>query len=168
MVFVDESGVNLGMTRLYGRGKIGSRVVEPCPRNKGKNLSVIGALSLDGLIASMTIEGSTDSAVFQTYVESLLVPNLWPGAVVLMDNLSTHKNVKVRKAIESVGAKLVFLPAYSPDLSPIELCWSKFKEFLRSSQARTKEALDIAITEAFRKISECDVFNWFEHCGLFI
>lgn len=127
MVFVDESGVNLGMNRTYGRGKIGDRIVEACPRNKGKNISVIGALSLDGLIASMTIEGSTDSAVFKTYVEQILVPKLWHGAIVLMDNLSVHKNVKVREAIEAVVAKIVFLPAYSPDLSPIELCWSKFK-----------------------------------------
>lgn len=85
-----------------------------------------------------------------------------------MDNLSVHKNALVRKTIESVGAKLVFLPAYSPDLSPIELCWSKLKQILRSCKARTKEALDIAITEAFSQITENDIFNWFEHCGLFI
>ena len=156
------------MTRLYGRGKVGERVVMDCPRNKGKNTSVLGALSLDGLIASMTVIGSTDKNVFETYVERILIPQLWPGAIVLRDNLSVHKGSRIEELIGSVGAKLVFLPAYSPDLSPIELCWSKFKEFLRSRQPRTQEELDQAITSAIAQITEDDIFGWFAHCGLFI
>ncbi|MDJ0553926.1 MAG: IS630 family transposase [Microcoleaceae cyanobacterium MO_207.B10] len=176
LVFVDESGVNLGMTRVYGRGKVGERVVSNAPRNKGKNTSVLGALSLDGLIASMTVIGSTNKNVFETYIEQILVPQLWPGAIVLMDNLSVHKGSRIQELISSTGAKLIFLPAYSPDLSPIELCWSKFKEFLRSRQARTQEQLDRVISEAFAErgvsriaqITEDDAIGWFEHCGLFI
>ena len=176
LVFVDESGVNLGMTRLYGRGKVGERVVSNAPRNKGKNTSILGALSLDGLIASMTVIGSTNKNVFETYIEQILVPQLWPGAVVLMDNLSVHKGSRIQELISSRNAKLIFLPAYSPDLSPIELCWSKFKEFLRSRQARTQEQLDRVISEALAEpsgsyiaqITEDDVMGWFEHCGLFI
>ncbi|MGD1698663.1 IS630 family transposase [Dapis sp. BLCC M229] len=176
LVFVDESGVNLGMTRLYGRGKVGERVVSNAPRNKGKNTSVLGALSLDGLIASMTVIGSTNKNVFETYIEQILVPQLWPGAIVLMDNLSVHKGSRIQELISSTGAKLIFLPAYSPDLSPIELCWSKFKEFLRSRQARTQEQLDRVISEALAEpsgsyiaqITEDDAIGWFEHCGLFI
>jgi hypothetical protein len=160
--------VNLGMTRLYGRGKVGERVVMDSPRNKGKNTSVLGALSLDGLIASMTVIGSTNTKVFETYIEKILLPQLWPGAIVLMDNLSVHKGKKIKELISSVGAKLVFLPAYSPDLSPIELCWSKFKEFLRSREPRTQEELDRTITEAIAQITEDDIFGWFAHCGLFI
>jgi transposase len=94
------------MTRLYGRGKVGERVVMECPRNKGKNTSVLGALSLDGLIASMTVIGSTDKNVFETYVEQILVPQLWPGAIVLMDNLSVHKGPRIKELITSAGAKL--------------------------------------------------------------
>ena len=156
------------MTRLYGRGKVGERVVMDSPRNKGQNTSILGALSLDGLIASMTVIGSTDKNVFETYVEFILVPQLWPGAIVMMDNLSVHKSPRIKELISSAGAKLVFLPAYSPDLSPIELCWSKFKEFLRSHEARTQEELDQAITLAIAQITEDDVFGWFAHCGLFI
>ncbi len=120
------------------------------------------------VIASMTVVGSTNKNVFETYVEQILVPQLWPGAIVLMDNLSVHKNSKIQELISSAGAKLMFLPAYSPDLSPIELCWSKFKNFLRSRQARTQEQLDRAISEAIALLTEDDVFGWFTHCGLFI
>jgi transposase len=148
--------------------KTGERVVMDCPRNKGKNTSILGALSLDGLIASMTVIGSTDTKVFETYVEKILLPQLWQGAIVLMDNLSVHKGKRIKELISSVGAKLVFLPAYSPDLSPIELCWSKFKDFLRSREPRTQEELDRTITEAIAQITEDDVFGWFAHCGLFI
>ncbi|MGK7922678.1 MAG: transposase [Trichodesmium sp.] len=140
--------INFLETRLYGRGKVGERVVSNPPRNKGKNTSVLGGLSLDGLIASTTVIGSTNKNVFETYIKQILVPQLWPGAIVLMDNLSIHKGSRIQELISSTGAKLMFLPAYSPDLSPIELCWSKFKEFLRSRQARTHEQLDQVISEA--------------------
>lgn len=133
LVFVDESGLNLGMTRLYGRAERGERLYDSCPRNRGKNISLIGALSLDGLIATMSIPGSVNTDVFVTYVQQILAPQLWTGAVVVMDNLSVHQAQAIRDVIEAVGARVVFLPPYSPDLSPIELCWSKLKQCLRAA-----------------------------------
>ena len=127
----------------------------------------IGALNLDGIVAAMTIPGSTNTEVFLTYVTQVLIPQLWKGAIVVMDNLKAHHAESVRVAIESVGAKVKFLPPYSPDLSPIELCWSKLKQFLRSCEARTLDALDQALTEAVKYITEEDAFAWFNHCGLF-
>lgn len=167
LVFVDEAGVNLTLTRLYARAIGGERAVDATPRNAGDNLSLIGALSLDGLIAAMTLKGSVDTPVFLAYISEVLAPQLWPGAIVVMDNLRVHHAQSVRLAIEAVGAQLIFLPPYSPDLSPIELCWSKLKQFLRSRKARTDDALDQAMTDVMNYISEDDAWGWFNHCGLF-
>jgi len=167
LVFIDESGVNLAMTRLYGRNIEGERVHDECPGNKGKNVTIIGAMSDEGLIATMSLPGSLNTESFLVYVEKILLPALWIGAIVVMDNLPVHHADKIKFLIESVGAKVKFLPPYSCDLSPIELCWSKFKELLRSAQARTLDALDIAITNAINCISDEDALNWFHHCGLF-
>ncbi len=117
LVFVDESGINLGMTRLYGRDKSGERLYDCCPRNRGSNISLIGALSLDGLIATMSLSGSVNTEVFITYVQEILTPQLWMGAVVIMDNLPVHKAHRIQEIIASVGANVVFVPPYSPDLS---------------------------------------------------
>lgn len=167
LVFIDEAGIHLGMVRLFARAFRGERAVDTVPRNRGTNVSLIGALSLDGLIASMTLEGSVDTPAFLSYVYDVLAPQLWVGAIVVMDNLKVHHAHSVRRAIEAVGARVVFLPPYSPDLSPIELCWSKLKQFLRSKAARTYAALDQAMTEAVDYITEDDVSGWFNHCGLF-
>jgi len=137
------------------------------PTLKSGNVSLIGALNMDGLIASMTVPGSTNTEVFITYVTQVLLPQLWQGAIVVMDNLKVHHAELVRVAIESVGDRVKFLPPYSPDLSPIELCWSKLKQFLRSCEARTHESLDQAMAEAVNLITEEDAFGWFNHCGLF-
>jgi transposase len=135
----------------------------------GQNISLIGGMSIDGLIATMSVIGSVNTHVFLFYVQEILIPQLWVGAIVLMDNLPVHHAREVRAAIEAVGAKLVFLPPYSPDLSPIELCWSKLKQLLRSAKARTREALDQALTEIINGcISSDDAAAWFAHCGLFI
>ena len=115
----------------------------------------------------MTVPGSINTQVFLTYVTQVLAPQLWKGAIVVMDNLKVHHAERVRLAIESVGAKVKFLPPYSPDLSPIELCWSKLKQFLRSCEARTLESLDQAMALAVNYITEDDDFGWFNHCGLF-
>lgn len=155
------------MARLFARAFRGERAVDAVPRNHGTNISLIGALSLDGLIASMTLKGSVDTSVFLSYVRDVLVPQLWVGAIVVMDNLKVHHAHSVCQAIEAVRARVVFLPPYSPDLSPIELCWSKLKQFLRSKAARTDEALDQAMTEAVQCITEDDAIGWFNHCGLF-
>ncbi len=170
LVFIDETGIHLGMTRLYGRAPIGERLYDSeAPSNGGKNISLIGGMSIDGLIASLSIAGSVNTDVFLFYIQEVLIPQLWVGAIVVMDNLPVHHASVVRETIEAVGAKVVFLPPYSPDLSPIELCWSKLKQLLRSAKARTIEALDQALT---RIINECicadDALGWFAHCGLFI
>jgi transposase len=164
-VFLDETGVNLAMTRLYARAPQGQRAYASTPVNKGKNITVLGALSLDGIIAAMTVEGSTDTEVFLTYVHTILVPTLRPGQIVLMDNLSSHKDERIQTAIESVGATLEYLPPYSPDFSPIEPCWSKVKAILRATAARTRETLDAAITQALHRVTPQDARGWFAHCG---
>jgi transposase len=145
----------------------GERAVGSIPKSKGGNVSLIAALNLDGLVAAMTVPESTNTEVFLTYVTQVLAPQLWKGAIVVMDNLKVHHAERVRVAIESVGAKVKFLPPYSPDLSPIELCWSKLKQFLRSSEARTLASLDQAMALALNYITEDDAFGWFNHCGLF-
>lgn len=155
------------MSRLEARAVNGERAVGSIPGSKGGNVSLIGALNIDGIVAAMTISGSTNTDVFLTYVTQVLIPQLWKGAIVVMDNLKAHHAESVRVAIESVGAKVKFLPPYSPDLSPIELCWSKLKQLLRSSEARTLDSLDKALTEAVNNITEEDAFGWFNHCGLF-
>jgi len=162
---VDESGVNIAMTRLYARALRGERAHGDRPDKRGKNVTIIGAIALRGMIGAMTFKGGTDTLAFQTYVKEVLVPNLWSGACVVMDNFSSHKVSGIQEAIESVGAHLVYLSPYSPEFSPIENCWSKIKEFLRSTAARTYEDLDLAITEAFNTVNLSDIIGWFTHCG---
>jgi transposase len=170
LVFIDETGMHLGFTRLYGRSPQGERVYDSeAPGDSGQNISLIGGMSLDGLIATMSVVGSVNTDVFLFYVQEILVPQLWVGAIIVMDNLPVHHAIVIREAIKAVGAKVVFLPPYSPDLSPIELCWSKLKQLLRSAKARTREALDQALTQIINEcISADDALGWFNHCGLFI
>lgn len=164
LVFVSEAGVNLAMSRRYARSLKGTRAYGDRPDGRGKNVTMIGAVSLQGFVASLTFQGGTDSLAFQTYVSEVLVPNLWSGACVVMDNFSSHKVTGIKEAIEAVGARLVYLPPYSPDFNPIENCWSKVKEFLRSQAVRTYEALDQAITDAFNAVTIKDMISWFTHC----
>jgi len=127
-------------------------------------MTILGAMSLGGIIASMTIEEATDGDIFLAYVEHILCPALKPGDVVVMDNLSSHKIKGVRRLIEKAGAEVLYLPPYSPDLNPIEKAWSKLKQILRAAKARTKEALEKAITEAIRMITPDNSKAWFHHC----
>jgi transposase len=165
MKFIDESGINLTMTRAYGRGPRGERVVGAVPQNYGPNITMIAALALQGVEAVMTIDGATDADVFRAYGEQVLCPTLTAGDIVVMDNLRAHKVAGIRDRIEERGARLVFLPPYSPDLSPIELCWSKLKTLLRAAQARTREALDAAVQQALTVVMPSDARGWFRHCG---
>lgn len=126
---------------------------------------MICALRLDGSTACMSIEGATDTEVFQSYVRGVLVPTLRAGDLVIMDNLSPHKNEQTLAFIEKAGAQAQFLPAYSPDLNPIEKMWSKIKQSLRSSEARTNEALLEAIASALKSVTAQDARNWFASCG---
>jgi transposase len=162
---VDESGVNLAMTRLYGRAPTGERVIGSVPQNYGPNVTVLGALDVHGLHAVMTVDGATDTDVFRTSVKQVLGPTLRPGEIVVMDHLRAPKAVGVQQALARRGARLLYLPPYSPDLSPIEPCWSKVKTALRTAKARTREALDSAIAGALATITDADAQGWFRHCG---
>jgi transposase len=166
LVFIDETGVNLAITRMYARAAIGQRAYASKPRYRGKNVTIIGAMSLSGVLTNFTFSGSNNTDNFVAYLKDELLPNLWPGAIVIMDNLSVHKVEQVRELIESVGAQLVYLPPYSPELNPIEMLWSKVKQFLRSWAAREYEDLHKAILAAFDKVSLDDIMNWFLEADL--
>jgi transposase len=140
-------------------------VVGAVPQNYGANVTMLAALSRQGVGAVMTVDGATDAAVFHAYVEHVLGPTLVPGDVVIMDNLRAHKVAGIRERIEACGARLIYLPPYSPDLSPIEPCWSKLKALLRTAQARTREALDAAIQQVLAAVTASDARGWFRHCG---
>jgi len=165
LVFLDESGASTQMTRNYGRAARGQRVREATPSSHWRTLTMLAALTREGLQAPMTIESSTDGDVFLAYLEQVLCPRLRPGQVVIMDNLAAHKVAGVREHIEATGAHLVYLPPYSPDFNPIEQAWSKIKQSLRSAKARTAEALETAIAEALTKITSGNASAWFSHCG---
>jgi transposase len=162
---IDESGVTLAMTRRYGRAPRGERIRDAVPQNYGPNVTMLGALSIQGIEAVMTVDGATDADVFLAYVEHVLAPTLSPGDIVVMDNLRAHKVAGVQSMIEGRGAHLLYLPPYSPDLSPIEQAWSKLKTYLRTFKARTREALDAAITHALSLITAEDAQGWFTYCG---
>jgi transposase len=161
LIFLDESGVTTSMTRLYARSMGGRRIQEATPGGHWKIMTILGAMSLNGMVATMTIEEPTDTDIFLAYVEHLLYPALKPGDVVVMDNLSAHKAPAVREWIEKAGAELLYLPPYSPDLNPIEKAWAKLKQMLREAKARTKETLDQAITDALSHITPANAKAWF-------
>lgn len=153
------------MTRLHGRAPRGQRVVGSVPQNWGQNVTLLAALTATGVTATMTVEGATDADVFCAYVSRVLKPTLRRGDTVVLDNLSAHKARQVRELVEGSGARLLYLPPYSPDLNPIEQCWSKIKTYLRAAKARTSGKLGEAITRAFATITASDARAWFKHCG---
>jgi transposase len=163
--FIDEFGVHLGLTRLFGRAAPGQRVVEATPGYSGPHYTVIAALGWEGIAAPWVFEGATSGTAFETYVEHVLGPTLQAGDLVLIDNLSAHKPDIIREQIEQRGASLHFLPPYSPDWNPIELCWAKVKAALRAAKARTFDALVEALGHALQEINPADVLAWFAHCG---
>jgi transposase len=165
LVFVDESGSNIALTPLYARAPRGQRAHGSLPRNRGKNTTLLASLSMEGMGASMLLEGATTAAAFEVYLEQILLPSLAPGQIVIMDNLSAHKGARVRHLIEERGCQLLFLPAYSPDFSPIEETFSKIKACLRRTGARTREALEEAIAQALETVTSQDAHGWFAHCG---
>jgi transposase len=153
------------MVRRYARAPKGQRAYGNVPRNRGKNTTLVGALSLEGISATMAFEGATTKVVFETYVEEVLAPMLKPGQIIVMDNLGAHKGERVKELIEARGATLLFLPAYSPDFSPIEEAFSKIKALLKKAAARTREALVEAMAQALEAVSSADTEGWFAHCG---
>lgn len=164
LVFVDECGTQLQMTRTYARSPKGQRAEGAKPAH-AQNASLIGALGLSRMRTALLVEGAIDGAMFKTFVDKLLVPILQPGDKVVLDNPTIHKGQGIEEAIRTTGATLHYLPAYSPDLSPIEACWSKVKESLRSTGARTFPSLQKALKKALDQITEADIKGWFQHCG---
>ncbi|WP_205371487.1 IS630 family transposase [Thermoleptolyngbya sp. PKUAC-SCTB121] len=164
LIFIDESGVNLALARLRARAPKGKRAHGKRPSKRGKRVSILGAISLKKVITYSNLIGSVDGLTFEAFISQRLVPKLWKGACVIMDNCSIHLGEEVRRLIEDAGAKLMFLPPYSPDFSPIENCFSKIKSILRSLGARSYLDLDKAIEESFSQVSLNDLQNWFSHC----
>jgi transposase len=165
LVFIDEAGSTISMTRRYARAPRGERAEDTVPRNRGTVTTMVGALTVDGLVAMACFEGGTDGDRFMAFLEQVLQPELVPGDLVIMDNLGAHKDARVRPFLESLGAKPVYLPPYSPELNPIELAWSKLKTWLRAAKARTVEALDDAIANGMDLITPEDAEAWIRHCG---
>jgi transposase len=165
LVFVDESGTHTSMDRLRSRAPKGERAYGKVPRNRGKNTTLIASMTLYGMGESMCFEGATDAKAFEVYMEHFLAPTLSEGQVVILDNLGAHRPKRIRELVEERGAELVFLPSYSPDLNPIEEAFSKIKNILRKSGARTHQALLEAMEEALSKVTTGDVAGWFDHCG---
>lgn len=163
--FIDEMGIHISMTRLYGRAPRGERVVDAVPDCRGENLSVLASIDLQGQTTALAVDGAVDGIIFDLYVCEILAPTLTPGDIVMWDNLSVHKSATARQAIEARGAEVLDLPPYSPDLNPIEKMWSKVKAILRSAKARTREALHLALTEALAAVTAKDARAWFAHCG---
>ena len=165
LVFIDEAGSTIAMTRSHARAPRGERTRDSVPRNRGTVTTMLGALTVDGLVAMMTVEGGTDGDVYAAFLEEVLAPELLPGALVVMDNAGAHKDPRVAEILARHGAQAIYLPPYSPDLNPIELAWSKLKSLLRTAKARTVEALTSAIAVAMRKVTSEDAIGWMQHCG---
>ncbi len=166
LVFVDESGFHTSMTRLRARAPKGKRAYGKVPRNRGKNTTLMAAITLEGAMGeSMTVEGATDAEAFEVYDERFLAPSLSKGQVVVLDGLGAHRTEKVRDLIEARGADLVFLPSYSPDFNPIEEAFSKIKALVRKEGARVREALVEAIGRALAAVTPEDAAGWFAHAG---
>lgn len=153
------------MVRLHGRCPQGQRLLSKAPAGHWQTTTMIAAVGLDGVQAPFALEGAVDAEAFLVYVERVLLPALHGGEIVVLDNLACHKHPRVRELIESVGAKVWYLPPYSPDFNPIEEMWSKIKQILRSLAARTFEGLIEAIGIAVKQVSLQDLAGWFIHCG---
>ena len=165
LVFVDECSTNIAFTPRYARAPKGERAFGKTPRNWGKNVTLISSITLEGMGASMSIEGPSDTESFGLYMRNVLVPQLKSGQILIMDNLSVHRSTWVRELIEERGCQLWLLPSYSPDFNPIEEAFSKVKNLLRKAKARTLEALFGATAEAIRAVSREDARGYFGHCG---
>jgi transposase len=166
LVFVDEMGTNTSLSPLRAWSRRGERARCVVPRNRGKNTTtLLSSMSVKGMGPSLAITGAVDAQVFEAYLERVLLPELYPGRIVVMDNLSAHKTQKVRELVEGAGCELLYLPAYSPDLNPIEEAFSKIKGILRKAESRTRKTLVEALGPALSSITEEEARGFFEHCG---
>lgn len=165
MIFVDEFGVHLAMTRTHARAPQGQRAEVGERFERGTQRSAISALGMRGVFAPMVIEGAVDQLVFDQYVESVLMPHLLPKDLVMLDNLSFHYSPRASSLIEAAGAQVEYFPAYSPDFNPLEECISKIKATLRKLKPETERALLTSLAFALDQISSSDILGWFKHCG---
>jgi transposase len=165
LVFVDESGAKTNMVRLYGRAKGGRRCFDETPHGHWNTTTMISSIRMDGTTACMTLDGATTSEAYREYVRQVLVPALRLGDIVIFDNLRPHHDAEALDLIQAAGAMTLPLPAYSPDLNPIEKMWSKIKAILRKAKARTFDTLVRAIGDALKTITSSDAIGWFESCG---
>lgn len=165
LIFIDETWAKTNMTRLHGRCRCGERLVARVPHGRWRTLTFLAALRWDRIEAPCVIDGPINGRSFLAYVEQMLVPTLRPGDVVIMDNLGSHKRQAIRRAIRTAGAKLLFLPAYSPDLNPIEQVFAKLKHLLRKAAARTVEAVCAAIGDALNAFSPDECANYLNNSG---
>lgn len=164
-VFVDETSTHLTYCRRYGRAPAGQRLDQAVPLHGGPNVTLLAALTPDGLGALMSVDGAVNGAVFAAYLDQVLGPTLRPGDVVVLANLSVHKVAGLAEIVKKYGVRLRYLPPYSPDFNPIELAFSKLKMWLRTAKARTRDVLEEAMRTATEWITEQDAKNWFDHCG---
>lgn len=162
---MDEFAINVAMTPTHARAPRGERAEVTEPFNYGTSISVISALSLRGVLAPMTIEGAVNSEVFSLYVEHFLAPELHTDDIVFLDNVKFHYTERAVSLIEATGARVEYLPAYSPDFDPIEECISKIKGILRKLKARTRRKLGNALRYAIEQVTRGDIRGWFRHCG---
>jgi transposase len=165
LIFVDESGLNLALTRLHARAPCGVRAIGAVPQNDGQSLTVLAALDGHGIRAALRVAGATDRDVFLRFLQQVLGPQLRPGAVVVRDNWAAHKSPDMAEAVRRVGAPLRYLPPYSPDYHPIERAGSKMKTFLRGIGARTRRKLSRSLQAALLQVTAQDAEAWFRHCG---
>jgi transposase len=165
LVFLDETGINTGMTRLYGRGTSDERVVDYTPDVRFERTSLLSSVRLNGEIVPVVFDGSLNGDFFKEYVRQFFVPTLKEGDIVIMDNLTSHKVKGAIDPIISAGASVLYLPPYSPDLNPIEMMWSKVKAYLRKTKARTRDLLNDALTEALVLVTPNDILGWFNENG---
>lgn len=165
VIVIDESGSDLGQTTDYARAKGGERAKAPKPHHPGERYSIIGAISIFTIVSMFYINTPIDGDIFFTFLDKLLLPKLKAGQYVVMDNIKFHKEERIRELIESVGAKVVFLPPYSPDLSPIEKMWSKIKNILKRKKPRTKSDFHNDLFYALSEITQDDLEAWYEDCG---
>ena len=156
----ESNGVNINMARQYDRGKGGRREVDHAPLNTPKSTTILSSIRLDGTMAFTTFLGGTTADKFLNYLKEALIPPLRPGDIIVMDNLRTHHVQAVGELLRDAGAAALYLPAYSPDLIPIEKFWSKVKAILRNLRVRSPDALDTA-----RCVSPHDCLGWFRHAG---
>ena len=165
LVFIDETWATTNMTRLRGRCPRGERLIAAVPHGHWRTSTFVAGLRMSGLSAPLVLDGAMNGEAFLAYVEQILAPTLAPGDVVIMDNLSSHKVAGVREAIEARGARVLYLPPYSPDLNPIEQAFAKFKALLRKAAARTRDALWNAIGQFLARFTPQECANYFAEAG---